>query len=57
MPELIGGGRFTEIVRKYLYRGPLLPLLQTRNLKKVMAVCGLLYLAGAILFAWHLLAD
>ncbi|MBP7933353.1 MAG: polysaccharide deacetylase family protein [Phycisphaerae bacterium] len=55
IPERLGGGRFAARVRKILYRGPLLPLFETRNLKRAIAAGGLLYLLGSVLFFWSLL--
>lgn len=57
VPERIGGASFAGKVRDRLYGGRLQPLFETRNLKKLVAICGLVYLLGIILFTWHLVAS
>ncbi len=55
IPEFLGGARFAVAVRRRLYHGPLRPLFETRNLKKVVAAAGLLYVAACVLFMHHLI--
>lgn len=56
IPERIGGARFSRNVRDVLYGGPLRTWFTTRNLKRAVAVLGLAYVCGGVLFAWRLLA-
>ena len=53
VPELLGGSAFACRVRSVLYRGRLRPLFETRNLKKLVALSALLYLAGCVGFVWY----
>ncbi len=55
IPEHLGGARFAGAVRRLLYFGPLRPLFQTRNLKRVVAVAALLYLICSACFTYYLL--
>ena len=55
IPERIGGVHFAQRVRGVLYRGPMLRLFTTRNLRRLVAVAGACYVGGGLLFAWHVL--
>lgn len=57
IPELLGGSGFASRVRRVLYAGPLRPLFETRNLKRLIAAVALLYTAGAALFLWRWIAG
>ena len=57
IPERVGGARFARRVRDILYVRPLRPIFRTRSLKKLVALAGVLYLAGAALFVWRLVAS
>jgi peptidoglycan/xylan/chitin deacetylase (PgdA/CDA1 family) len=57
IPERIGGAGFARKVRDRLYGGPLRPLFEARNLKKLVAICGLVYLLAIALFTWRLVAS
>lgn len=56
IPERIGGSSFATKLRNLLYVGPLQVLFRTRNLKRLIVVGGLAYLAGCVAFFWHLLS-
>lgn len=55
IPERLGGVRFAQRVRGLLYREPFGHLFTTRNLKRGVVLAGAGYLAGGLLFVWHLL--
>ncbi|MBN2445612.1 MAG: polysaccharide deacetylase family protein [Phycisphaerae bacterium] len=57
IPEHIGGARFARRVRDVLYIKPLRPVFRTSNLKKLMALLGVLYLAAAVWFTWSLISG
>ncbi|MHC4445673.1 MAG: polysaccharide deacetylase family protein [Planctomycetota bacterium] len=55
IPERIGGPTMAIRIRNILYAGYLRPIFETRNLKKVIALCALAYLVSGIIFTWHLI--
>jgi peptidoglycan/xylan/chitin deacetylase (PgdA/CDA1 family) len=57
IPERLGGSAFAGRVRRVLYGSPLRPLFETRNLKRIVAVFGALYLIGSGLFLWQLITS
>jgi peptidoglycan/xylan/chitin deacetylase (PgdA/CDA1 family) len=54
IPALLVGARATQGLRRRLYGGPLAGVFQTRRLKRLLGGCVMLYLLGAIAFAWYL---
>lgn len=55
IPERLGGAQFALKVRDFLYGSPLKALFETRNMKKVVVLLGLLYAAGSVAFLIYLL--
>jgi peptidoglycan/xylan/chitin deacetylase (PgdA/CDA1 family) len=50
IPERLGGASFARRVRNLLYRGPIEPLFETRNLKRVVLIVAVLYLVCCVWF-------
>lgn len=57
IPEFLGGSSFAARFRRRLYRSPLRPLFETSNLKRVVALIALTYLATSVWFMVHLLTG
>jgi hypothetical protein len=57
IPALLGGARLARRLRPLLYRGPLLPLFRTRNLKLALLAIAICYTIGGVLFTWKLLGS
>ncbi len=55
IPERIGGARFAQRVREWLYQPPLVRLFRTSALKKTVALGGLIYALAAVAFWVYLL--
>ncbi len=55
IPERIGGARFSQEIRKILYRPPFLGLFRTSALKKIVMAGGLIYALAAVGFWIHVL--
>lgn len=55
IPERLGGSGFARRVRRILYHSPLAPLFETRHLKRLVVVAGVLYVVASALFFGRLL--
>jgi peptidoglycan/xylan/chitin deacetylase (PgdA/CDA1 family) len=56
IPERTLGARLSSVVRRLLYGGRLKPLFKFRHLKRAALGAALMYLAGSVWFAWHLVS-